>query len=331
MRFIHCIGGFVMSTTKERLFESPSDPEPSTVPLDDIAALIAGCYYPIEREARSLVFPVATGETRIEAVPVHLPTYDGHEISEIVTVRTVLSDALQDYGDVAFAQLNMFASLGAMVRDPATGGVCVASRFSAFVGDDDAWRLYTMVIALAAIVQADGIILAAGKRTIDLPGWSEPSAWTGEDFAYAEERFRSIGLYATHDETGLTAEIPWVPGALSAALGDDTALLTFSGTQPHPALGNGLFYKLELPVALAEDELTRLANVLNNKELAAIDAPPFFGAWCVTPRTQHLAYVGFWPNVLHCLQGTVGNISSWMLHRTKLARNLLIADGAEGN
>ena len=114
-----------------------------------------------------------------------------------------------------------------------------------------------------------------------------------------------------------------MPGAFSAALGDQTALLTFNNSERHPSLGNGLFFKLQLPTTIDTSELPGLANRLNVAELEAIDAPPSFGAWCADTRTSSLVFVGFWPNVLRCLRGTVANISAWMLHRTRHAQILL--------
>ena len=96
--------------------------------------------------------------------------------------------------------------------------------------------------------------------------------------------------------------------------GDVTSLLTFQADMPHPALGSGLFYKLELPIHFEEDELVFFANRLNQVEFESVDSPPFFGAWCSHLDSGRLCHVGFWPNMLY-QPGTVLNLAVWMFFR----------------
>ncbi len=97
-------------------------------------------------------------------------------------------------------------------------------------------------------------------------------------------------------------------------MGEVTSLLTFSASTVHPALGSGLFYKLELPMHFEENELVFLANKLNQVEYESVDAPPFFGAWCSELKSGRLCHVGFWPNLLY-MPGTVLNLGVWMFYR----------------
>lgn len=71
------------------------------------------------------------------------------------------------------------------------------------------------------------------------------------------------GIFCNADELRLTAEFPWEEGATSAMLGDCTSLLTFQADQSNPVAGNGLFFRLALPLSLDKDELAECANYLN--------------------------------------------------------------------
>jgi hypothetical protein len=65
--------------------------------------------------------------------------------------------------------------------------------------------------------------------------------------------------------------------------------------------------------------MAETANRLNLFEFEAVDAPPFFGAWCVDFATKSLAHVGFMPNLLY-IPGTAMNVAAWMMARSKIAR-----------
>ena len=146
-----------------------------------------------------------------------------------------------------------------------------------------------------------------------------PSCWSKHDFEFAAEKLKQFfGLFSTAGDDGLTAEIPWEPGGLSAMTGDVTSLLTFNSSTVHPSMGSGLFYKLGLPLHFEEDELVFFANKLNEVESEAVDSPPFFGAWCSHLKPGHLCHVGFWPNLLY-QPGTVLNLAVWMFFRNRQA------------
>ena len=110
--------------------------------------------------------------------------------------------------------------------------------------------------------------------------------------------------------TGLTVEFPWEVGACSAMVGDCTSLLQVRADMPHPLAGNGLYYRLDLPVNVTEEEAMRCAVELNRFETEGVDTPPFFGAWCYNSKINTLSFVGFWPNLMYQF-GTVANIAFW--------------------
>jgi hypothetical protein len=61
-------------------------------------------------------------------------------------------------------------------------------------------------------------------------------------------------------------------------------------------------------------------------EFAAIDAPPFFGAWCVSPNSGMPTFVCLWPNILYA-PGTSTNIAVWLGHRSRIAKTWVEDDG----
>jgi hypothetical protein len=83
-----------------------------------------------------------------------------------------------------------------------------------------------------------------------------------------------------------------------------------------------LFYRLSLPTNFSDDEASEYAAKLNRAELEAVDAPPFFGAWCTMPKSGTVSFVGFWPNLLY-RPGTVASIGFWTWARSRFARQVL--------
>jgi len=130
---------------------------------------------------------------------------------------------------------------------------------------------------------------------------------------------RQAGIFSNGGTTGLAAEFPWDDGGVSWATDDETSLLTFQSKMRHPNLGNGLFFKLELPDAYFEEQLVELVHHLNHLEVTGADVPPFFGAWCSHIKTRRIAYVGFLPNLAYW-PGSVTHISGWLKLRAQTAR-----------
>ena len=97
-----------------------------------------------------------------------------------------------------------------------------------------------------------------------------------------------------------------------------TSLLMLKTEERHPCLGNGLFCRLVLPISYPLEKAAEVVHRLNRLELAATDAPPFFGAWCVEPKSGMPTFVCFWPNALYA-PGTSTNIAVWMGHRSRIA------------
>jgi hypothetical protein len=283
----------------------------------------------VDRLENSLAYYAGSGRTYVEVKGLNATTIDKQEIRNVVSIRTELPDyTIEDRG---MALMNTMASLGAMVREGNSGQVGIVSRLSTFRGDHDSWRLYLPLIASATALHATGLLnaiaSAMGVQTARLPLSDDqegPSRWSGPDFAFATEKLQQFfGVLSTSGDSGLTAEFPCEPGdAFSALTGDMTSLLTIDARTRHRALGSGLFYKLELPLHLEEDEAVFFANKLNEVEFESVDAPPFFGAWCSPLGSARLCHVGFWPNLLY-QPGTVLNLGVWMFYRNKQAITII--------
>jgi hypothetical protein len=190
------------------------------------------------------------------------------------------------------------------------------------------------MIVFAAMYQSDTFVkfLAEQFRKSDDEPESEfaravqPSSWGAEDFELTQEQLDQFGVYANGGEGGLTAEFPWDAGAVSSmdwlVSGGErkrTSLLTLGTEERHPCLGHGLLCRLVLPVNYSFERAVEVVHCLNQLELAAVDAPPFFGAWCVSPSSGMLTFVCFWPNVLYA-PGTSTNIAVWLGHRSRIAK-----------
>ena len=77
-----------------------------------------------------------------------------------------------------------------------------------------------------------------------------------------------------------------------------------------------------LPVNYPFEKAAEAVHRLNQLEHAAMDAPPYFGAWGVEPNSGMPTFVCFWPNALYA-PGTSTNIAVWMAHRSRIAKTWL--------
>lgn len=294
----------------------------ATITREDDAAVITD---------REISFANAGERTTISAAPVNVQTVDGLTITDLITVRTPITSFRYCEEDI-YSFINIFATTGAVVRE-ADGQDAIVSRLPLFEGDDEAlFELYTPLIANGSRLQPVGphcgYYHVEGRReeyqaeTLAIPHWDEPSYWGADDFEYAKERLEHAGIFANASDTGLTAEFAWEPGAVTAIAGDCTSLLEICADVPHPAAGNGLFYRLTLPLNFGERESYSLAVKLNRAEVQSLDTPPFFGAWCTLPESGTLSFTGFWPNLLYRF-GTPANIAYWSWARSRFARYVI--------
>jgi hypothetical protein len=183
-------------------------------------------------------------------------------------------------------------------------------------------------VSLSALLQVDTVgqsvnkVFTGNDSPLNLPEGEGASKWSTDELKATCAALEQVGVVSSSGPSGLTAEFPWETGAASALTGDRTSLFRLQADMPHPALGSGLFFQLMLPVSGPIERMAETANRLNLFEFEAVDAPPFFGAWCVDFATKSLAHVGFMPNLLY-IPGTAMNVAAWMMARSKIARSLV--------
>ena len=280
---------------------------------------------------RQITFDNRGQRTTITASKVDLVTVDGLRIAERIDIRTRLPKVFVEMSMEQIALANTMATTGAIIIDRDQGATLVSS-LPVFEDDTEALEdLYTRMVANGALVHLHGPLAAAQcymdatpiePGDMGTPGWDQPSFWKQEEFEYAENMLRQAGIYCNAGVSGLTAEFPWEDGASSVFLGDSTSLMRFQTDMPHPVAGNGLFFRLDLPLTLDREQLAEYANYLNEFEVNGIDTPPFFGAWCSQLDNGTLTYAGFWPNCMY-KRGTVVNIAFWCRIRSRIARQAI--------
>jgi hypothetical protein len=327
-----------MSANTPKGDRTAMDKRASSVLLQDIFDQVHKLIPGVEREPHGFSFRGRLGTTHLIVRPVSHTAKDGPRITDVVTIKTDITDfPIPEGGAVAtLSALNMNSALSALMQLRRGESTVLVSRLSAFEGDYEAWTLYTPMLCFAAAFQSEffckTILCALPSEdhqgdTEVLPEGNAASPWDVHDFGAAQGLLDRIGVLASSGATGLTAEFPWNTGAISQMerfikgrpAGGRTSLLTLTTTERHPALGGGLLCRLTLPVSYPEEQLARAACRLNVLEAAAIDTPPFLGAWTVDPETSSLAFVTFWPNVL-CRPGVAANLTIWMMARSKTAR-----------
>jgi hypothetical protein len=299
--------------------------------MRNIASIVAGDDTAVVSDWQ-ITFANFAQRTSITASEVNLVTIDGQRIAERIDIRTRLPAVFAEMTAGQVAMFNTMATTGAIVLDPDEGRAELVSSLPVFEIDTEALQdLYTTVVANAALVQFAGPLAAAKYLSesndedacdMGFPDWDEASFWGEGEFEYAATMMRQSGIYCHSGETGLTAEFPWEEGASSALLGDLTSLMTFHADMAHPVAGNGLYFKLDLPVTLAREQLAECANYLNVYETTGVDIPPFFGAWGSRLDNGTVSYTGFWPNCMY-KRGTVANIASWCRVRSNIARQAI--------
>ena len=279
-------------------------------------------------------FPVIFGRCTVSITPLGIDTWDGYRLSQRLEARTELSYVIEDFGAPFFRLANTFATTGTVLRCPESDKAVIVSGVNVFAEDVEALHgFYLPTLLWSSVVQSFSVqqalrvtfgsdLLGEKSERIGMPGCDEPSRWRPEDFARAGELLRDNGIYSNASETGLTAELPWEPGAVSSIAGDSTCLLQFNSEVTHPAAGNGLAFRLLLPVSADEAKLYALADTLNELELSGVDVLSGFGAWALFPRSGSVAYTGFWPNCMY-VPGTAGNIAAWCRTRSRIARQVI--------
>jgi hypothetical protein len=125
------------------------------------------------------------------------------------------------------------------------------------------------------------------------PRGQEPSQWVSSgEFEQIPLMLSKYGFFSTGGKDGLSAEL---------SFGNETALITADGDQPHPQLGNGVLLLLKLPVTLSASMAAWVATELNATDVNNFAGAHLMGAWCSTEvsRGRHIpVFASFVPNIL---------------------------------
>jgi hypothetical protein len=298
--------------------------------MHHFGSVFSGAYPNAETGDTWVSFDNAFGRTTIFATPIDIKTPDGFHLLDRLVVKTVLPESTWQMKESLIVEANTMAATGALMTDPNTGELVIISSVTFLDcegGDDGLQSIYVPLISWAAVFHPYCLISSDDLRQFDsetdapyeLDMSNEPSCWGQVDFEPAEAALRQAGFFCNSGSTGLAVEFPWDDGGISWVTDDETSLLTFQTDMRHPHLGNGLFFKLELPEAFFEEQLVELVHHLNRLEVTGADVPPFFGAWCSHIKTRRIAYVGFLPNLAYW-PGSVSHISGWLRLRARTAR-----------
>jgi hypothetical protein len=306
------------------------EPRPLGVPLDDLQKAINQTSLKASRDGNSLIVQNENLITRIDVVPPTEGECGDANIKAIVRIKTevpkeVASAFFTDLGLVT--RFNAMATMGALTLEK--GGSFIGSRLTIYE-QENAWHLHFGILLCTIIGAADSFRGAVRTVFAKEEPSTEPSAWTEQDFSLVESSLSKI-CFCTTGGLGLTAEFSLSGGKGSVIFGDhQTALWRIVADQPHPALGGGLFCILELPHRIdGESRIDLVLNQLNHMEMAPNDLPPHFGAWCPGNFDNNPAYVAFFPNVMHGIDGIALSVSNWALHRAEWANQTLASFGVQ--
>ncbi len=307
-----------------------TDQNPLGVPLGDLALMLSTGTIKTSFDGNALLAKHDHYTTRVEVVPAAPEAAKDEPIKAVVQVTTELPAPIQKMMKgreiESAAAFNPMAALGALTFDKSR--LYIGSRLTIFERED-AWdRLHLPLLLFTIIGGAEGI-LGAMRRTFDgeSPRGGD-SEWDEGAFEALKEMMSRFCVCSS-GEQGFTAEFGLEAGVASAVAGhQNTALFQLHGDQPHPELGGGLFVLLHLPHRLPGDRQVHEACArLNLLEMAAVDLPPHFGAWCPGRMGASLAYVSFLPNALHAAPKIEMNATMWGVHRAKWASEQLAGMG----
>lgn len=301
------------------------DQNPLGVPLGDLVALLEPTSIKATLEDNKLVARQGHDTTVVEVVPAESRvSEDGQGMRAVVRVTTRLPPIAKELFKEPEATVawNAFAALGGLFWD--RGHVYLGSRLTIYKSED-AWQALHLPLLLFTIILGTQPILGAMKRAITKEGPREKtrSKWTENDLEQVKMHISPMSLSTTGGRQ-LTAEFGLSEGAVSASAGDRTALFQEMVDQPHPEVGGGLLCLLQMPHQLKdESDLKRVCIQLNKIEMAALDLPPHFGAWCEGRNGNNLAYISFLPNALHSASGIAVNAAFWAKARAEWAEDIL--------
>ena len=302
------------------------DLNPLGVPLGEINEMLksTSLQSKLVQSGMEVTYGTLNAVVSVEEPPVkETPTKN---IQAIVSIKTYLPKQFHklmsnpEYRMMA----NNMATFAALTQDDS--GLFLGSRLTIYE-DETGWNIYFPLLLYSLI--ATNEIFSNSLRV--LLGQEQPikeaSAWTDEDFELTKSYLDNMCLCTTGG-LGFTAEFGVEADAVTAIMGHQTALWRMLATEPHPALGGGLFCILELPFAFEKEKLMTVVNTLNKAEMLPHDLPPHFGSWTIGKRKNNPAYVSFLPNVMQREAKNIQvNMSIWANNRVQSACATLLSHG----
>lgn len=246
------------------------------------------------------------------------------QIRAIVRITTVLPAQMQEVvtAPEMTVVMNRYAALGALTWQ--RNQVFVGSRLTVYEAEDSWKKLHVPLLLLAVLSGTEAILGAIRRSLYNENGREGNSAWTADDLEQVNHYLSQVCI-CTVGRKHFTAEIGLEAGNVSATAGHHaTALLELMNDEPHPELGGGLFCLLQMPHRLKDHkELMQICVQLNTMEMEAQDQPPHFGAWCAGTLGDNPAYVSFYPNFLHSVDGIAVNAATWAVNRAEWSNRVM--------
>jgi hypothetical protein len=310
------------------LLKKKSEPRPLGVPLDDLEKAINQTNLRASRDRNSLIVRNANLITRVDVVPPADRECGDATIKAVVQIKTELPKEIVTgfrINPQLAGTFNAMATLGALTIEK--DRYFIGSRLTIYE-QENAWKVHFGLLLFAVIGAADSLLGAIRKIFTKEEPLRGASTWTEQDLSLVESHLSRFCVCTTGG-LRLTAEFGLKSGEVTALCGhNNTALWRIFADQPHPALGGGLFCLLELPHRIVdESRIAPILNKLNQMEMAPNDLPPHFGAWCPGNLDNNPAYVAFFPNFMHAVEGIAVNASIWALHRAEWAHATLASLG----
>lgn len=124
------------------------------------------------------------------------------------------------------------------------------------------------------------------------PGGALPSRWEGvAEWEEARYNVRRLAQkVSTDDKSFLHAEFPWEGDPTHG----DCVGLEVTTQRPHPDMGNGLLFRLVLPVHMDEEHAARTALAMNEAERSEWKWIHDLGSWCC--ESDQVEFNCFVPN-----------------------------------
>jgi hypothetical protein len=312
------------STKRVILLKKKPDPRPLGVPLDDLERAINQTNLKASRNHNSLIVRNTNLVTRVDVVPPANRECGDATIKAVVQIKTELPKEIAAIfleSPQLAGTIDAMATLGALTIEG--DRYFIGSRLTIYE-QENAWNVHFGLLLFSVIGAADSFLGSLRTAFSGEEVLKGTSAWTEQDLSLVESHLSRICV-CTIGGLRLTAEFSLKSGEVTALYGhNNTALWRIFADQPHPALGGGLFCLLELPHRIVdESRIETVLNQLNQMEIAPRDLPPHFGSWCRGNLGNNPAYVAFFPNVMHAVEGIALNASIWALHRAEWANATL--------